>query len=576
MADPILNINQGDTIYFYDTSIGNISSWNWSFVGGTPSTATTQNVYVTFNSSYISGFSVSLSVTDTGGISSSIAENNIIVVNPEVITSSFTLSNTSRLMSQTQTYTSGATASSGIAAYNWIIPGLGLTSGAVLPSISHTENNWINVAGTYAGSPNSSVLRTASLTIDSNVGNTSTSNSNVTYYKMGPAESYSLDPIGLSGPYYGVSYLTTSGSLGIGGPSLVFLIEQSSIGATASFANQYFHSNNEVFYFVPNTTDLTNEATPPNIRMKIIVSKSAWDLGGLTYSSNDEFSEGNYILPGGFNDVLGKQLCVTDYTTTSPNTLTSLTTYSRGWEISDIVELLKNTYYSSSSSKFIENLNVFLTSKGLNSSSVGGYDWIGGYGPLGGLPGVLVPSSWFFWSYYGTAIEVSLTARITDTNGSTITVLKITLSPVDSFGNSPDTYIITANNTIYNTQSGIAKLIGDALEGSNFSGNFVVESGTAWSPYHQQTSDLFPGMRISIRDPYNSYYHKNIASISLEWSNAYLTDLSSLGIPDNSLLRSPFTSETVDSFTGIRGNACLRTPIDPGLRRGWIIGGEIG
>ena len=575
MADPILNINQGDTIYFYDTSTGNVVSWDWEFQGGTPSTATTQNVYVTFNSPNTGGYTASLTVTDAAGISASKAKDNIISVEPETINSLFSITSNTRLMSQSQTYISGATASSGISSYNWNIPGLGSTSGSSLNAFSYTEDNWFNVAGTYLGSPNSTVLTTASLTINSNVGNSSTSNNNVTYYKMGSAEYYSLDNIGLTGPYYDVSYLNSSGSLGLGGASLVFSIDQSTYGATASFINQYFHSTNEVFYFVPNSTDLVKTVTPSLIRMKSIIDKSAWDLARLTYTSDDAFSSGSYILPEGSRDVLDNKLCITDYTTTSPNTLTNLNA-TKGWGISDIVEFLNNTHYSSSSSKFIENWIVFPTGKELLSSSIAGYNWTGGYSFSGYYPGILVPSSYFFATYYGSGIIVSLSASVYNTSGVLLENVTVTLSSAGALGNSPDGFIMTTNNTPHGTRSGIAKIINDALNISNFSGNFLVESGTSYTAYHQQTSDYFPGMRISIIDPANSYYEDNIGYISINWSTSYLTALAGFRIDDSSPLLNSFTSDTGISFTGIRNTACSLTPSNYRIRRGWIIGGEIG
>ena len=575
MADPILGITQGETVYFYDTSTGDVVSHSWSFDGGTPSTSTDQNVYVTFNSSNISGFSVSLSVTDSAGITATVTKNDIISVSPETITSSFTFTSSSRLMSQSQTYTSGATASSGISNYSWSIPGLGTTSGTNLSSVSHTEDNWYNVAGTYAGAPNSSVLTTSSLTVTSNASNTSTSNNSVTYYKMGPSEQYALDGIGLSGPYYDVSYVGNSGSLGLGGSSLVFLLDQDPYGPTGIFINDYFHSNNEVFYFIPNTTDLGTSSTPAPIRTKAVIIKSAWDIGGLSYSANSEFSSGNYILPGGSSDVLLNQICITDYTTTSPNTLSNLIT-SRGWTNADVVELLKNTYYTSSSSKYIENTSNYLTSRFLNSSSVGGYNWRGGYTPSYALVGVLIPASIFFDNFYGGGIDVSARITVYNQSSSAIGSINIVFSGGGDKGNSPDGFIITTQDTSYQTQTGIASLIQSAILSSVFVENFLVESGSVFTPYRSATEDTFPGMRISIIDPYNAYYNDNIGFITIAWNDSYLSAMAGLGILDSSLLRDPFTSSSGRSFTGITSSVCRLEPYNSQVRRGWIIGGEIG
>jgi|GEM_PF-176166 len=52
----------GETISFTDTSSGSISSWNWSFPGGTPATSTEQNPTVTFSTD--GNFDVSLTVSN--------------------------------------------------------------------------------------------------------------------------------------------------------------------------------------------------------------------------------------------------------------------------------------------------------------------------------------------------------------------------------------------------------------------------------------------------------------------------------------------------------------------------------
>ncbi len=47
-ADKV-QINAGETIFFTDETMGNPVTWNWSFPGGEPSSATSQDVAVTYN-----------------------------------------------------------------------------------------------------------------------------------------------------------------------------------------------------------------------------------------------------------------------------------------------------------------------------------------------------------------------------------------------------------------------------------------------------------------------------------------------------------------------------------------------
>ena len=100
MADEVLSIKQGDTIYFYDTTIGDVASYSWNFNGGNPSTSINPNEYVTFIGTNPSGYSISLSVTSSSGVTVGITKSDIISVNVETISSAFTLNTNSKLMSE--------------------------------------------------------------------------------------------------------------------------------------------------------------------------------------------------------------------------------------------------------------------------------------------------------------------------------------------------------------------------------------------------------------------------------------------------------------------------------------------
>ena len=70
-------ILKGNSINFYDMSIGKPNSFKWTFEGGTPSTSTLKNPVVKYNSPGI--YMVSLTVENTLGISEIVKENYIIV-----------------------------------------------------------------------------------------------------------------------------------------------------------------------------------------------------------------------------------------------------------------------------------------------------------------------------------------------------------------------------------------------------------------------------------------------------------------------------------------------------------------
>jgi hypothetical protein len=579
MADEVLSIKQGDTIYFYDTTVGEVASYSWVFNGGTPSTSTNPNEYVTFNGTNESGYSVSFNVTPPSGITVGITKNDIISVSPETISSSFTLGSSTRLMSQSQSYTSGATASSGISNYSWSIPGLGATSGANKNSVSHTENNWYNISGTYVGAVNSLYLATSSLTITSNVPNTSTTNQNISYYKMGPAEIYDLDNVGLTGPYYTPIISTrNSGDLGIGGSSIVVEIDQSSSWNGTKFDNQYTHSSDEVLYFYPNTVDVSGGRSATPIRTRIILNKSQLDIGGASYLETPiEFKSGSYILPAGISGIFGYTFYVTDYTTTSANTLTNLIN-NRGWEHDSVEELLKNTYYKSASSKYVETLNFSsIQGQELSISQPYGYNWSGGYDTYSpnSLAGITVPSSKFFDDYLGTSgeISVSLYIDIYDESETLLDSLRSDISVAGATGNSPDGYLITAQDSIYGSLRGIAWYIQSTINLSDFSDNIIMESDVNFIPDASNTNRDFYGIRVSIIDPYNSIYDTNIGYVMIYWDPTYIEQLPGIGADE---LGVPFSNSTenTNSFSGLPekiGN--FTSP--QSTKRGWSLGGAV-
>ncbi|MFC2151064.1 C1 family peptidase [Bacteroidota bacterium] len=82
---PVANFNAdettivvGNTINFSDASANNPTSWSWTFEGGTPSTSTSQNPTVTYNT--LGTYDVSLTVTNAEGNDTEIKTNYISVV----------------------------------------------------------------------------------------------------------------------------------------------------------------------------------------------------------------------------------------------------------------------------------------------------------------------------------------------------------------------------------------------------------------------------------------------------------------------------------------------------------------
>ncbi|MBI9038994.1 MAG: C10 family peptidase [Bacteroidales bacterium] len=76
-SSDVTNIYTGDQVNFTDESTGNITSRNWTFYGGTPTTSTQQNPTITYNTA--GDYSVILTVTGPGGSDSETKTNYITV-----------------------------------------------------------------------------------------------------------------------------------------------------------------------------------------------------------------------------------------------------------------------------------------------------------------------------------------------------------------------------------------------------------------------------------------------------------------------------------------------------------------
>ncbi len=68
----------GGSVNFTDGSFGEISSWSWTFEGGTPATSNQQNPTVTYNE--VGDFDVTLTITDANGDSQTLTKENYIHV----------------------------------------------------------------------------------------------------------------------------------------------------------------------------------------------------------------------------------------------------------------------------------------------------------------------------------------------------------------------------------------------------------------------------------------------------------------------------------------------------------------
>lgn len=79
-SDAVINIKEGESVHFLDCSSGNITSWNWTFDGGNPSSSTEQNPVVTYENA--GSYNVTLTVGD-GSTTSTITREAFVNVEGE-------------------------------------------------------------------------------------------------------------------------------------------------------------------------------------------------------------------------------------------------------------------------------------------------------------------------------------------------------------------------------------------------------------------------------------------------------------------------------------------------------------
>jgi hypothetical protein len=614
MADIQIGINQGDTVYYFDQSIGSIVSRDWLFIGGTPTGGTTYGPAIKYNSANSLGYSTSLYVTDAAGITGIASKNNIIVVYPEVITAQITATPSSTYMSNTVNYQSTGLTGTGYASYSWSIPGLGATSGSLLSSVSNSYPDWYILTGSYSGLPGSSYTGTATLAVTSNVGNNANAASNVTFYKIGPSEDINYNDslyYPITGPYYTCSVLSAnSTAIGLGGSNVVLKIDQNSSHSGQMWNNLYFHSTNEYCDYYPNNDDLVNYSgfTFGAISFKTIFSGASLTLAGATYAPNPRIDLGNYITTGFISTNLNNTFYITDYP--QGGVLTDAKSGNREWSNGAINEYMSNKYYLTTSSKYIENggfgsgkvplVNLAPVEASFNGDA-SGYNFDGGYGSGGTAHGPCIPSSKFFEDIFSVS-DRTVDVRIDiETENAQAYTFNITLSDSSDAGNTPDGYLITAQNTAYGSGTGLVSKLNTALGLVGSPTNLSTFIGFEQSPYFaayenggasvsaakQYDSVNFPGIRFYVKDP--AVHHtgtildgSNISSVSISWGPGWNSEIVGQGYFTRdrkltSLSGAAGSSTAWNSWLGLSSKCRLPFiyPTKNDYLRGWRIGGAV-
>ena len=132
------NAEIGDQIQFTSLKNENVTSWEWTFEGGSPATSTEQNPVVTYSEWGVYG--VTLKVSSDDSSDSLVVDNHITI--GEVVYADFTADNTTIDAGETVNFTSQSNAN--VTSYSWEFEG-------GTPATSTDENPSVvfDTAGTY-------------------------------------------------------------------------------------------------------------------------------------------------------------------------------------------------------------------------------------------------------------------------------------------------------------------------------------------------------------------------------------------------------------------------------------------
>lgn len=618
-----LGINQGDSIYYYDLSTGVISR-EWTFQGGTPGTSGAYGPAIRYYGVNYSGYSTGLVITGAGGITASAFKSNIIVVYPEIFSPTIEITQSPGItvydppiskMSSPVTYSAGGTASSGYSSYSWNIPQLGATSGSLLSSVTYSCTDWYTLTGTYIGAPDSSYLSNVGLDVTSVVGNGASINEGIIFRKIGVQEDvdyWSPGTYATAGKYYNVSTLSLrTSSIGLSGNNIVLKIDFGPY--SPRWDNSSFHSTQEAVYLWVNSPDISKTYDP--IKTNMILTGTSLVAAGVTggYSSMDRIMSGKYIIPNDISSKFDNRFYISD--NTSGDILTNLIDGLRKWNEAAVNDFVSNKYYLSGSSKFIElgGYQKVYSEFGFIrppwadlASGIGykenyaGYAWDGGWwaeegnvDPQEYYHGVCIPSGLLLKDLYELPEDYRVDLKITlrDSVGSLITSFQFAASEWGVEGNSPDGYLISASNTNFGTEIGIAKKITEAInsQSGGLSNNIAFEFNSDLSPYfdggaellYNKNKDIFKGIKMSISNPLTSatYGNKYIHSFEIGWGERmeYLLK----NPPASGFPAVPFASDVnqtasgMASWTGLPSKITVPASSQSTYFRGWKIGGSL-
>ena len=500
-----LSINQGDYVLFQDASVGNPTRRVWSFSGGSPTFSTDTNPIVRYLSPSSLGFNVSLTVYEgaTGANSSTKEESNIIVVSPENI--SVTLSTNVTVspvpMGTSVSYTA-AGSTGNLSYYSWILAGVTGFTGT-----SQSEQtllySWLNLTGSESGAVYSTYTSTSSVAFNSALGNTSSSNVNVTYSKNGVFEPYNYLEYWFSvgtNYYYVVSTGAQLSTLGMAGSGFAYQVN-TDYASYLPIDNLRFRAQGETTTYWSSSQDIEFSPTfSGRYPGQYIASSDVFNALGVAqtgWESLTRYSQGRYMIPGDLGTYFSNIFYFADTNGYDKSLVTN-----RYWSNQQVQDLIFNEASIGYQSSRALELNI----SGLAVPAAYGAGLDGATGMSGGKGGACLPSSQFISS---SSIELYLTIKFSNTGTiNTIdagqdVVISVVISSGGSTGNSPDGNLVVMQDTTTGSMDGVATIINNAITSAGYSSNIVASASSdyAWaSNLGTYDPNAFNGLKISIID----------------------------------------------------------------------------
>jgi hypothetical protein len=316
MSDPILNILQGESVYFDpDSTTGATASYAWTFPGGTPGSSSSHYPVVTYNN--IGDYNASLTVTDIYGTSRTLTKFKIISVDKNVLTVSFTVPGSPVRMNEQFTITD--TSVPVPTDWQWILPGIGTITG-IQNLVNYQYDDWFDATGTYLGDPGATASVPIELTAATNF-DIGTATSSMVVQKLGGGQDQfdlTYDWVTTYGPtaYVLTSTLGTTagapqslGAYGLTGDSGGFIVVLDLTGTrtlgpatpgTGFQNNLYFHSNQEIAQYNGHFGHVEPSSPYQNgLTGYVIVNGQAYQ--DCLFLLNTPITNGNYFLQGYIN-----------------------------------------------------------------------------------------------------------------------------------------------------------------------------------------------------------------------------------------------------------------------------------